>query len=312
MCEFVTGGGLRKGPLPPSLAREGLMMRDALVSDLLDLGVDVLVAHDDRTRAPYGAESVSVAPGDSIWRLWADLASACDVAWVVAPETGGLLAKLTRVVRDSGVRIIGPDDETIRVASSKALTASKLAAFVLTPPVWRPGEVPAGCAGPFVAKPDDGAGCEETRMLAAAPKKTQLPKGHIVQPFVRGDAASLTVLRVDGRTRLLSANRQRIVVENGAFRFRGVGVAALEDRDGRLAAVAEAVVAALPGLSGIFGIDLVLGEDGPVVIEVNPRLTTAYAGLRDALGFNPAALVPPFSAAVCAPAAAPRHVEIAL
>ncbi len=291
-------------------------MRDALVSDLLDLGVEVLTSHDDRTRAPYGAESVSVAPGDQVWRLWADLASACEVAWVVAPESSGLLAKLTGLVRDAGARVIGPDDETIRIASSKALTASKLAPFVLTPPVWRPGEIPAGHVGPFVAKPDDGAGCEDTRLLPAAPKKTQLPKGHIVQPFVPGDAASLTVLRAEGRTRLLSANRQRIVVENGLFRFRGVGVAAIEDHDRSLAAVAEAVVAALPGLSGIFGIDLVLGEDrsvdNPVVIEVNPRLTTAYAGLRDALGFNPAALVPPFCAKLPANAGAPRHVEIAL
>ena len=30
---------------------------------------------------------------------------------------------------------------------------------------------------------------------------------------------------------------------------------------------------------------------GPVVLEINPRLTTSYVGLRPALGRNPAALV---------------------
>jgi predicted ATP-grasp superfamily ATP-dependent carboligase len=39
------------------------------------------------------------------------------------------------------------------------------------------------------------------------------------------------------------------------------------------------------------GVDLVETSDGPVVLEVNPRLTTSYCGLRTARGLNPAALV---------------------
>jgi len=46
------------------------------------------------------------------------------------------------------------------------------------------------------------------------------------------------------------------------------------------------------GLSGIIGIDLILTKEGPVVVEVNPRVTTAYAGLHASLGINPAAFLP--------------------
>jgi predicted ATP-grasp superfamily ATP-dependent carboligase len=46
----------------------------------------------------------------------------------------------------------------------------------------------------------------------------------------------------------------------------------------------------VPGLSGYFGVDLVLGEsaDGSQdrVIEINPRLTTSYLGLRRLARFN--------------------------
>ncbi|WP_020178621.1 ATP-grasp domain-containing protein [Methylopila sp. M107] len=313
VCEFVTGGGLCDEPLPPSLSREGQLMRDALVHDLCDLGLEVLTTHDVRTRPPFGADSLPVTAGDDVWSIWAGVAATADVAWLIAPETAGLLARLTRLARGAGATVVGPDDDTIRIASSKSATVSKLAPFVLTPATWAPGAVPRRTAGPFVAKPDCGAGCEATLLFDAVPKKSELPKGHIVQRFVAGEPASLTVLRANGRTRLLCANRQRVVVENGVFRFRGVGVAAVKDQDGRLAATAEAVVAALPGLAGIFGIDIVLGADGPVVIEVNPRLTTAYAGLRDALGLNPASLAPPFAPATAAsPSLVPRHVEIAL
>ena len=48
--------------------------------------------------------------------------------------------------------------------------------------------------------------------------------------------------------------------------------------------------AALPGLRGYVGVDLVLTDAGPVVIEVNPRLTTAYLGVRAVLDENVAAM----------------------
>jgi predicted ATP-grasp superfamily ATP-dependent carboligase len=38
-------------------------------------------------------------------------------------------------------------------------------------------------------------------------------------------------------------------------------------------------------------VDFIETQAGPIVIEVNPRLTTSYAGLRRAIGVNPAHLV---------------------
>lgn len=38
-----------------------------------------------------------------------------------------------------------------------------------------------------------------------------------------------------------------------------------------------------------FGIDAILENNGNIVfLEINPRLTTSYAGLKKTLGFNPA------------------------
>ena len=68
-----------------------------------------------------------------------------------------------------------------------------------------------------------------------------------------------------------------------------------------LQALAVRVATALPGLRGFVGIDLVWNErDGPVVIEVNPRVTCAYCGLSALLQRNLAAdvLAPVFMAAV--------------
>ena len=49
--------------------------------------------------------------------------------------------------------------------------------------------------------------------------------------------------------------------------------------------------AAIPSLRGYVGIDFIQTEEGPMVLEINPRLTTSYCGLRSALGVNVADLV---------------------
>ncbi len=73
--------------------------------------------------------------------------------------------------------------------------------------------------------------------------------------------------------------------------YRGGTVGGAEARRPALEPLAQGVAAALPGLWGYVGADVVDGPDGPAVIEINPRLTTSYVGLAESLGINPAGLV---------------------
>ena len=80
---------------------------------------------------------------------------------------------------------------------------------------------------------------------------------------------------------------------DGRFQYLG-GITPLpEPLAQRARELGTAAVAALPPTVGYVGIDLVLGaaEDGrdDVVIEVNPRLTTSYVGLRQLARTNLAA-----------------------
>jgi predicted ATP-grasp superfamily ATP-dependent carboligase len=63
-----------------------------------------------------------------------------------------------------------------------------------------------------------------------------------------------------------------------------------DPRASALHALAAAVHRALPGLRGFVGIDVVWhARRGPVAIEVNPRVTSAYVGLSGTLRRNLAA-----------------------
>ncbi|HLZ08097.1 MAG TPA: ATP-grasp domain-containing protein, partial [Chloroflexota bacterium] len=54
-----------------------------------------------------------------------------------------------------------------------------------------------------------------------------------------------------------------------------------EPLEGRALRIAAHAIEGIPGLFGFVGVDVVLGDDGrDWAIEINPRLTTSYVGLR--------------------------------
>lgn len=291
VVETITGGGHLGAALPASLIAEGALMRDTLIGDLEDLpGVRVITTHDARFPAPPRGTSTALRLGDDPSSAWKLMAQQADCCWPIAPETGGVLERLAEELRAQCRRVVAPDAETIALCASKRRTAQALAAAgVSVVPTWLPGALPAGASGPFVVKPDDGAGAAGIHILQQAPTPPFSP-GLIVQPLIAGEAASLTLLCQSGRTHVLAANRQHVAWVDDALRFTGITVGAFPV-DEALRALAARIGGVLPGLHGIVGVDYLATAAGPMVVEVNPRLTTAYAGLRRALGVNPLAFV---------------------
>ncbi|GAB4567992.1 MAG: ATP-grasp domain-containing protein [Rhizobacter sp.] len=305
--EYLSGGGLIPSAHDAAVDDEaaaaellplGLSMRDALAHDLLQVeGVQLSVAASPRApRVPGNAEPVRPRVGESAFDFVARQAALHDVAWVVAPETGGLLAQMQQVVDPA--RWLGCTAAAIAVASGKRATLQRLAehgvatplAFAHVPEVQR-----------WVVKPDDGAGAVATRVhrsqddaLSDWDRRSQPGSPMTIEPWVDGDALSVSMLCKARGTEMLSVNRQRIAIdEQGALSFEGVDVnaIALHSHQGRtLSALVSQVANSIPGLRGFVGIDLVWHPRcGPVVIEVNPRVTCAYVGLSAALKRNLAA-----------------------
>lgn len=289
--EYLSGGGSVDDPAADTLLPQGLAMRDALVADLLSSGhCDVTAATCAHAGAlPAGAAETVAREGETPLDFVARVAAQHDAVWVVAPETAGCLADFERVV--GAPRWLGCDARSIAIASSKGATLRHLDAQGLATPLAH-----AEGARAWVVKPDDGAGSVDTRVHASvAAARADLAARHgrgesaWLEPWVEGQALSLSLLCELGRAELLSVNRQQIRHgDGGALHYDGVEIDVMPPGDPRrptLAALASRVAAALPGLRGFVGIDLVWpARAAPVVIEINPRLTCAFVGLSLRLG----------------------------
>jgi predicted ATP-grasp superfamily ATP-dependent carboligase len=334
--EHITGGGCAGAPLPGGLLYQATAMLRALAADLnaiaalpsrrphargaahRTVSADIVVTglFDGRI-APLIPDHARVHAVDE-WRIQFDeRVRGSDAVWLIAPETDRILEKLSDRVLSAGTSLLGSRPHAVRVAASKRSTARVLhAAGIPVLPAMRLEELCGSEAAAWIAKPDDGCGCEDTRLfdrMQAAAGWVSLqrdPTRFVLQPYVDGEPLSLSVLARAGEAWLLSVNRQRIERCAGPsprgrpgggwgqphrtgrpLAFRGCLVNALPDSDGQFQRLAQRVVEAIPGLWGYLGIDLIATPTGAVVVEVNPRLTTSYVGLSAALHTNVAGLV---------------------
>ena len=301
--EYLSGGGLAgdaaadSGSTNADMLEQGRAMRDAIVADLLQIEDIEVTCATLRNDCPVVAPQLRyVAPekAQPARDFVRAMARSHDLVWVVAPESDAILATLAAAV--PAEQWVGCDRATIALTSSKSLTARHLAQLnIATTQPWRQ-EAPI-VPGRWVVKPDDGAGTCDTNVFLsftaaeqALRRRVEHGKTGVMEPWIEGAALSVSLLCAPLAPQVLSINHQHIDVdETGAVAFRGVSIDVI-DRANPLGAQVEQlalqVVRALPGLRGFVGFDLVAAPQGPVVIEVNPRVTCAYVGLSQRLRRN--------------------------
>jgi predicted ATP-grasp superfamily ATP-dependent carboligase len=127
--EYASGGGFAGRPLVAGLAREGDLMLRALLDDLSLLpGIQILASRDGRLPPLSSIETITPAPGEDGFALFARGVAACDAAWPTAPETDGILERLAHETLRQGRTLLGCRPAAVRVATSKHATARALCA----------------------------------------------------------------------------------------------------------------------------------------------------------------------------------------
>lgn len=278
-----------------------MAMLKALLADFRAWGrFPILTTLDRRLRGvSLPADRVAVVSAEEYHTALLELVDGCGAALIVAPETGGTLERLSALMLDAGVCLLGSRPEAVAVASDKWECHRRFElAGLSTPETVRTS--PADAVGaaeelgfPLVVKPIHGVGCEgvglvrRADMLERALDQPALQQAEslLLQRYVAGASASVSLLVAGGDSVALSLNRQW--VEAGIpFVYRG-GIASIHhEKRAQALDLARRAVALVPGLQGYVGVDLLLTEEGCSLIEINPRPTTSYVGVRRVVDIN--------------------------
>lgn len=307
VSEFISSGAMSGTPLPDSLLREGQAMAIAIIGDLLSIpDCDVTTTIDRRLKLPQDSTQ-SHSPRVE----WIDDANAeqaafhrcvseSDATLIIAPETDGVLSHRVQLVRDIGRRSLNCLPSAIDICADKLLLAEHLSAHGIATIPTR--SAPADgretwdvIEGNCVLKPRDGAGSWLTFGIAHRDTDAWNQAWHaftsagaasraIIQPWIAGHALSVAgIVDAQGQIELFPIARQNIAGSN--FQYHG-GTIPADIPPETSAAIREIVQAAcrtIECLQGYIGIDLLLPHGNPLaplIVEINPRLTTSYVGYQ--------------------------------
>jgi len=294
----MTSGGFNHFELPAGMITEGKLMRDALLRDLSTLSYEISTTTDARIEPPVVKKNINIQSHDDVWKIWVEQMREADAVWLIAPETDGFLQKLTDLAAKQGKFIVGCGTNAIHKTSEKLMTYHLLQqSDIRTIPTYKIENWPHSSAQ-WLAKLNNGAGCEDTMLFDSADelsewlKQHEKHESHIIQPYMNGIPASISCVMHKGCAWVLSCNKQMISVENNQLSFNGSQINGMRDYWQPFESIAQQVAAIDPDFNGYVGIDVIVDDDDLItVVEINPRLTTSYVGLAEATGCNPAELI---------------------
>ncbi|MCC4772129.1 ATP-grasp domain-containing protein [Methanosarcina sp. DH2] len=232
-----------------------------------------------------------------------------DPQWIMA-KMNAFGLDFDAIVPGSGMEMLDPcsfpcpvlasSPEAAQEASNKLHLAKRLEAMGMPHPrCYSPEELDA-IEYPVILKPASGGGGifnrvagDRQELLSALKELSELDqeiteKEIIVQQFLEGTPASVSLLSTKNESLAVAVNEQLIGIpwlSRLPFAYCGNITPFRTEYSEEMEALSEELVLEL-GLLGSNGVDFLVTEKGPVVLEVNPRFQGSLDTVEKATGIN--------------------------
>jgi predicted ATP-grasp superfamily ATP-dependent carboligase len=318
ILEYIVGGGLMNvdsDSLSPSFRNEGWTMLSTIAQDwerckTQDEPWEVIAPIDPRVpnwfKLPASNVYRTLDSSANFLDQWCRFAVDADAILLIAPESGGELTRLANAIDEVSDARLGCRSPFLERTSNKLMMADYIADEYLHPQTLTPAQFrmfvrsrTSTASRQWVMKPIDGAGCDgiwrgSTEALATFLDEQTTCPDSLIQDYLPGQAASVAAWVTDKGRLWLPPVWQDIQWESQTFAsgntldhpsyLGGSGPidsahwSAIHNFGNRILDLLG------PGALGWVGLDFVLnlnsGNPRCTIIEVNPRWTTSYAGLR--------------------------------
>jgi len=322
--EFVSGGGYNQVDIPLSLFCEGYAMLRTTIEDFKKLGFQIITLLDKRIShlARYLKTDMVkfVKPEDDYLKIYTKCVKKSPFCFIIAPEFSKHLYNLTKIAKNLNKKILSIDLSGVWLGTSKLETYKYFIANKVNTPKSYKIPLKGGkmdvdfilqkfeqfdCS--LIMKPEDGAGSELIyhfttkdqilQLFERAKTNLDIARSYIVQEFIDGDDLSISIINRTTSEKIntmdqiiLSINAQNVqnIDSNKDSLYLG-GFTPVENYK-VLKKKFEKILKSmdLTSFQGYFGIDFIKKADNSIhFIEINPRLTTSYIGIRNILDFNP-------------------------
>lgn len=306
--EYFSGGGLNSNQFSSNIFCEGLGMLKSLIEDFITEGHSVTTILDSRfpiqNYFPIEIDKViHISQLDELEHIINQLSSSIDAAYIIAPENNKILQTILKMIKKSGIVSLNCSISGINKVYNKSNLSKLLKKYNIKTPKSIKFKISDKLAivkknikqnfcYPIIIKPSKGINCEGMSLIqneqelkkAILKIKTQTTnKDVIAQEFIKGTNSSINVLASDNKAIAISLNKQRIDFGNPNNKSEYVGgIIPFESPF----EVAKTIVESIKGLIGFIGIDIILTDDDIVIVDINPRITTSYVGLKKVIKIN--------------------------
>jgi predicted ATP-grasp superfamily ATP-dependent carboligase len=229
-----------------------------------------------------------------------------DYCIVIAPAAKGILGYFLVLVQNAGVKSLNCEPSTTnRVCNKKTLMTKLQRESIPTPQtailneldgVRKAKELSKEIGYPVVFKPVEAVSCEGLSLVkepshipeAINKIKTIGGKECVIQEYVQGLPSSVSLITNGTKVFPLTLNYQfvNISLPSGDSSYMGGIVPFNHTLRSRAFNISKKIINFFDGFKGYIGIDMILTKNRPLIIEVNPRLTTSYVGLKRATNSN--------------------------
>ncbi|MHA1623931.1 MAG: ATP-grasp domain-containing protein [Promethearchaeota archaeon] len=317
--EFISGGGFNHVDIPISLFTEGFGMLRVIVEDFKNLGFQIktLIDHRIQHMIRYLKTDFSkeINQNMDIFLEVKNAVKDCKYVFIIAPEFSGILYNLTKIMKDQNKIILSMSLEAIRLGSSKFETYKYFKAQEVSTPLTyhlpshllhkdHVMKIILNFKLPVIIKPEDGVGAENifyfenksqiSSFFTSNRSQFESDRDYIIQEYVSGKDLSVSIIENSQGLNILSINAQFVEISklNSNSSYLG-GYTPISDYENvRKNLKKQFRQLNLIGFTGYYGIDFIRKTDNSLsFIEINPRLTTSYVGIRNITKKNPLLLI---------------------
>lgn len=305
IIEYLSGGGFSDRNLPSSILSEGYGILNSALRDFKEAGHQTYTLLDSRIamfKPPLRADKIHLVNSKEEFKIKiVNLLKNVEISLIIAPEAEGILADLLYLSEGLNVESLNCKIDSINIVCNKFKLYERLKENGLPVPKTRKVVIDEGfekiqrsvenMVFPIIVKPTEGVGCHG---LSVVRRFSQLPiaiskvkeeaktNTCLIQEFVKGVHASISLFSNGREAVPLTLNLQMMALNapDKTSSYLGGIVPFDHELKDRAFHMAKRAVELFNGLRGYIGVDLILSEDGPFLIEINPRLTVSYIGLR--------------------------------